>query len=109
MTSVLKFLLIVFLSAQYSQCMPFSNYQCHKTGDTSEYCLESNDYPIKYSSDVWKKTLCEFCFLTLPIARELVDSNRTAYFHNIAAHLCEDLKISNSIVCNLAVSEYEVK
>ncbi len=107
MNLLLKLLLIVLISVQCTHCMPFLVNLCHDS-ETSEFCSETNDYPVKVSSDIWKKTLCEFCFLTLPIARDLIDTNRTKYFHDIAMHLCEDLKISNSIVCNMAVSEYEV-
>ena len=76
--------------------------------DCDESGVDSCPSIRKFNSKFSTKALCELCYLALPIARSLVDSNRTKYFHGIASHLCEDLKITDSIVCNMAVSEYEV-
>lgn len=79
------------------------NNDCNDSG--MGYCSK-DDHLIDKS--LIKKTLCELCGLTLPIARSLIENNRTQYFQGIITHLCQDLKISNRIVCSMAVSEYEV-
>ena len=97
-------LVTLHISTQHTCCKALSaNNECDKTGNS--YCFKSRDFS---NSHIIKKTLCELCFLTLPIARSLVESNRTKYFHGIATHLCEDLKIADNTVCDMAVSAYEV-
>jgi len=101
MIQPIKYLVLLQILANNAYCKTLT--EC----DETSYCVNK---PHEFSSNyVLKKTLCELCFLTLPIARSLIESNRTKYFHGIASHLCEDLKIADSMVCDMAVASYEVR
>lgn len=55
------------------------------------------------------KQLCDFCYLVMPIVRNLVNKNKTAHLRNIASYLCfKKFKIADEFVCESAINEYEV-
>lgn len=55
------------------------------------------------------KQLCDFCYLVMPIVRNLVNKNKTAHLRNIASYLCfKKFKIADEFVCESAIKEYEV-
>ena len=98
-----KIFLSVILIIEAIDCKPFID-EC---SDSNEYC--PNVYStLHQDKSIIRKAVCELCYLTLPIARSLIINNRTSYLPAIIAHLCNDLKISDSIVCEMAVNEYTV-
>jgi hypothetical protein len=52
--------------------------------------------------------ICRFCFVVMPIARHLLETNETQFFKGIATYVCESLKIADKTVCELGVKTYEV-
>ena len=55
-----------------------------------------------------RKELCNFCYITMPILRSLLEKNETQYFTGIATYICVKLKLADEIVCNLAIKAYQV-
>ncbi len=75
-----------------------------------EYLIRKHFYDIgppkiKYPPIV---DICRFCFVVMPIARHLLETNETQFFQGIATYVCESLKIADKTVCELGVKTYEV-
>ncbi len=86
-------LLLSIINKSIIDCKPFD-------------CDETNSFCSRHL--ISRTKLCDFCSLTLPIARNLIANNRTKYFHDIATLICEDFKIAEKTVCSMAVDLYEV-
>ena len=54
------------------------------------------------------KELCKFCDITLPIVRYLIAKNDTEHFHEIVSYICQELKLTDKIVCDMVVKTYQV-
>ena len=68
----------------------------------------SGDMTSRNESDI-NKEMCIFCDVTLPIARNLIARNQSDYFGNIAAFVCEKLKLADLTVCRQTIETYKVR
>jgi hypothetical protein len=74
--------------------------------------LDRNYTEIKALSD-WhinrppQRELCRFCFITMPIVRQLLEENETEYFQGITTYFCESLKLADKSVCEMAIKTYQ--
>lgn len=108
---LLAFEVISFTSITKAYPIESENESCL---ETDEFCLNRNKNKEALLDLTWnqmspsRKALCTFCDITFPILRELIEKNKTEYFHDIATTVCIKLKLADNTVCDLAIKSYEV-
>lgn len=106
---ILAFEVICFTPITKTYPIESENESC---SETDEFCLSRNKEAL--FDLTWnqmapsRKALCTFCDITFPILRELIDKNKTEYFHDIATTVCIKLKLADNTVCDMAIKSYEV-
>ena len=100
-------LIIVYILILNTKSKPILNQEseCYK----NESCGPlDNSYMSELTLRPSQKELCKFCDITLPIVRYLIKKNDTERFHEIATYICEELKIADNMVCDMAIKTYQV-
>lgn len=63
---------------------------------------------LKYANESLSEDTCKFCYAAMPLAKFLVQENKTQHFPELARIFCDIFKIIDESVCNLAVKEFQV-
>lgn len=54
------------------------------------------------------KEKCDACNIVVPVLLSLIKQNKTDHFASVVVYFCKELKIEDSVVCELVVKEYAV-
>jgi hypothetical protein len=99
-----------FLSLFLIFCLKIYSYNTNPIEIDEEYIMRKHFYDIGPPKMKHPpiKDICRFCFVVMPFARHLLETNETQFFQGIATYICESLKIADKTVCELGVKTYEV-